>query len=669
MMKTQNAMTVHGRLSRLLRGLVTVAGVGVGAASLLGFLGPFHWLLDLFSHFRVQYFCGLVVVALCHLIPGMRRSAAIFGVLAAVNLAVILPLYFDRSPVPVSAGRSIRAMLMNVNTQLGNPASVANALRQSNPDIVVLEEVNTRWLNDLAPVLAVYQYSKQEPRADNFGIALYSKFPIAQSRVEFIGDAGVPSIMAEIETPQGPCTVLATHPLPPVGREYSRLRNSQLAQLPRWVHRASSPLILLGDLNTTPWSSHFQQLLNDSGLRDSLQGRGVRPTWPTRNPLLLIPIDHCLYSTGIGIVERQTGPHVGSDHFPVIVDFVIGPERVITEHPSAAENEQVTFYPSYGYQEGDAWVIPLRLWVHERRSMLEMGISQLAKNMGDLEPAEMDNFRARIRDFVEDSESREAVTFQFDNDPAHHEYGCPADFPKTGLNGLVENGVIRIPLTAAQELLRRQGSRNGWLTYHATSKGHAGTGRVQLIEPTGLSVISDIDDTIKITEIYAGKKTVVRNTFFRGFTAVPHMAEMYQGWKGAAFHYVSGGPWQLYGPLSQFLISEQGGFPEGTFHMRQVRKNPLSANTWEDLGELVTNDNATFDHKVAQIREIMCRFPLRKFVLIGDSGEMDPEVYRKIQQAFPDQVQEIRIRDVVHDRVKKPGRLEGMTVIEAVTDY
>ena len=48
---------------------------------------------------------------------------------------------------------------------------------------------------------------------------------------------------------------------------------------------------------------------------------------------------------------------------------------------------------------------------------------------------------------------------------------------------------------------------------------------------------------------------------------------------------------------------------------------------------------------------------------------MDPDVYRNIQQAFPDQVQEIRIRDVGNDHVKNPGRLEGMTVIEAVTDY
>jgi phosphatidate phosphatase APP1 len=100
--------------------------------------------------------------------------------------------------------------------------------------------------------------------------------------------------------------------------------------------------------------------------------------------------------------------------------------------------------------------------------------------------------------------------------------------------------------------------------------------------------------------------------------------------------------------------------------MKQVSKNLLSADTWEDLKELVTNENVTFEQKVSQISEIMQRFPERKFILVGDSGEKDPEVYREIKKKFPNQVQEIKIRDVVNDREKNKSRLEGMTIIEAV---
>ncbi|HKV08553.1 MAG TPA: App1 family protein [Thermoanaerobaculia bacterium] len=329
---------------------------------------------------------------------------------------------------------------------------------------------------------------------------------------------------------------------------------------------------------------------------------------------------------------------------------------------------QATFYSTYGFEEGDNWVIPMRVWVHGRHILADAAVKKVSASMGTLFPGEADHFRSRIEYFVVDSESGKEVTLKFDKDPEDQEYrvqGAGGRFPETDLNGLIE-GKIEISRARAKELLRRQGSENGWLTYRATSKGHTGTGRVRLVGPTGLSVISDIDDTIKVTEILAGPKTVVRNTFFRKFAGAPEMATMYKQWEGASFHYVSGGPWQLYGPLSEFLFSEEGGFPEGSFHMKNVRKNLWSLNTWEDLEQLVANENHTFDLKVEHISEIMKNFPDRKFILIGDSGEKDPDVYREIKTLFPRQVQEIRIRDVKNDKEKNPSRLEGMTILQAV---
>lgn len=352
--------------------------------------------------------------------------------------------------------------------------------------------------------------------------------------------------------------------------------------------------------------------------------------------------------------------------------FIVVSYSNVLDNAYAAEEERVTFYPTYGYKKGDNWVIPMRVWVHEHHSLakkLEKPIANVAASMGNLDREEISNFRSRIQDFAADSESHEVVTFEFDNDPEDQQYRVQdnhGSFPRTDQNGLLE-GVIKIPITKAKDLLSRQGSQNAWLTYHATSKEHSGIGRAQLIETNGLSVVSDIDDTIKITEIPAGAKVVVRNTFFRNFMAAPNMAKIYQTWNGASFHYVSGGPWQLYGPLSEFLYSEQGGFPEGSFHMKNVRKNLLSASSWKDLKELTSNENFTFDQKISQISEIMQRFPERKFILVGDSGEKDPEVYREIKKKFGTQVQEIRIRDVVNDREKNKSRLEGMTIIQAPT--
>ena len=93
--------------------------------------------------------------------------------------------------------------------------------------------------------------------------------------------------------------------------------------------------------------------------------------------------------------------------------------------------------------------------------------------------------------------------------------------------------------------------------------------------------------------------------------------------------------------------------------MKSVQKNLFSQSSWKDLTDLITNSEQTFDHKVAQISLIMMRFPRRRFILVGDSGEKDPEVYREIQAKFPEQVQEIWIRDIVNDRERNMTDLPG----------
>jgi len=291
------------------------------SATLFGFLGRFSWFLDLFSHFRVQYLLGLVILGALLFWGRRRRTAATFLAFACVNLVLVLPLYFGRQNTPPGA-TSLRAMLLNVNTRLGDPERVKDVISNANPDILVLEEISSRWVSDLAWLTNSLPYSVIQPREDNFGIGLFSKLPLAESEIAYIGNAEVPSILATISTGKTNLRLIATHPLPPGGREYSQRRNEQLDRLPDYI-RSSLPVMLLGDLNVTPWNYHFHRLLKRTGLKNSAQGFGIQPTWPNYNPLLRIPIDHCLHSPDINIVDRRIGSDVSSDHYPVIVDFVI----------------------------------------------------------------------------------------------------------------------------------------------------------------------------------------------------------------------------------------------------------------------------------------------------------------------------------------------------------
>ena len=297
------------------------AGCFVFMATLLGFLGRLHWTLDLFSHFRVQYMqLGLILIGIALWRRQNKRAGALI-LLACINYAFVLPLYFEK-PAPATE-KPARAMLMNLYAGNGNTEQVLEAIRNADPDILLLEEVTPRWATELAVLKTDYPHRIAEPQEGCFGIMLLSKYPLEHGKMVEIGTAGVPSIIADVYLPQGTVSIIGTHPLPPVGAEYSKHRNNQLAELPCIVKKQPYPVLLIGDLNTSPWSPHFTQLVHDSELKNSMKGFGFQPTWPSNNRLLRIPLDHLLHSPEITIHNRVVAGDVGSDHFPLIVDFSV----------------------------------------------------------------------------------------------------------------------------------------------------------------------------------------------------------------------------------------------------------------------------------------------------------------------------------------------------------
>jgi hypothetical protein len=321
---------------------------------------------------------------------------------------------------------------------------------------------------------------------------------------------------------------------------------------------------------------------------------------------------------------------------------------------------QATIYETYGYMQDGRWIIPMRGRVHQNRILSAELLAGPTAKLIRCDGHNLGNLKSRVQDFTDDSRSGQVVVIQFDRDPEAKTY----TFPRSDLNGLIELN-IELSEERARGLLDAQGASQ-WLTFKVVSDDHSGAGQVRLIEPAGLSVISDIDDTIKVTIVPGDKDAVLRRTLCEDFQHVPEMAQKFRDvWGNAAFHYVSGGPWQLYRSLYDFLIKGAGGFPAGSFHLNYYPKNFLAEDTREILIDSITGSlGRTFDHKVEQIRRLMTKFAGRRFILVGDSGEVDPEVYRHIKGEFQEQVQEIWIRDVLNDAEVNSYRLDGMNVIK-----
>lgn len=303
---------------------ITLAGGAVAAVSLAGCLGRAGFVLELLTHFRVQYSAALALAALALLALRAPRRAAVLTLAFTANAAVVAPLYLAAPREPASSDTPLRAMLLNLQASNTRYADVLSAVRANDPDVLVLLEVTPTWGRELRPLDAQLPHALIEPRRDAFGIAVMSKLPVIGAEVVRLGMRDdVPSIVARYAIGERTLAVVATHPPPPLTSRSSAVRDAQLRAVAELVRALDDAVIVLGDLNVSPWSHAFADLIRRSGLEHASRGRGVHATWPTGSLLLRIPIDHCMHSRDIAVRALRVGDAVGSDHYPLIVDLAL----------------------------------------------------------------------------------------------------------------------------------------------------------------------------------------------------------------------------------------------------------------------------------------------------------------------------------------------------------
>lgn len=182
---------------------------------------------------------------------------------------------------------------------------------------------------------------------------------------------------------------------------------------------------------------------------------------------------------------------------------------------------------------------------------------------------------------------------------------------------------------------------NGQLSYQALlppRQVQPFTGTVLLLARQGRSIISDIDDTVKITHVLDRRK-MLEATFVKPFEAVPGMSRLYQTWasEGAGLHFLSSSPWHLYAPLAAFL--QEAGFPPATLTLKKARLTDTS------IQYLFADPTK---NKPPEIEDRLKAYPERTFVLIGDSGEKDPEIYADFLRRYPQRIERVFIRNVTN---------------------
>jgi endonuclease/exonuclease/phosphatase (EEP) superfamily protein YafD len=295
--------------------LAAVAGAVVTAAALLdgrAFPG------ELLALFRAQWFVAGVALAAVAAAVGRRRIAFAALALAAVNALALLPGVLAPSrPDPERA----QLRLLLANTWLANQEHdrLLELVRRERPEAVGVTELTREWHAALAGGLPEYRHRVVRAQPGAYGIGIYSRVPLERAAIVFPA-RGWPAVARATVRGRGLEVELFVVHGPSAIRPGAAERHREFMRgLGALAREAGGRALVCGDLNAAPWTDGFGELRRLGGLERDDPWQPLEYTWPAWNRLLRIPIDQCLAGDGLAVAS-QTGPAVGSDHFPLLVE-------------------------------------------------------------------------------------------------------------------------------------------------------------------------------------------------------------------------------------------------------------------------------------------------------------------------------------------------------------
>lgn len=323
----------RSRPRALLERLVFLTAAGAVFASLGAAFAENHWTLELMTHFKAQLAVGVVLVASLALYLRLYPMVAVCVLVFAFNAAHLLPYLMPQPKAAVAKVDSWRFLSANVSYRNRDFDALRRLVEELRPDVIGLVEINSSWAGQLEALYSDYPYRIVRPEEGAYGLALLSRVPLSEPAENPYRRDGINvSIMATVALGEEPVHVMLVHVRAPTSPAAAALRNAQLADLSAMIRaNGDRNQVLIGDLNVTPWSPYFALVEADAGLVNAARGNGYLGTWPTSPAFLRIPIDYCLLSNDLEAAGIRTGPDIGSDHLPLIIDvFPAGVTRQST---------------------------------------------------------------------------------------------------------------------------------------------------------------------------------------------------------------------------------------------------------------------------------------------------------------------------------------------------
>lgn len=336
--------------------ILTVLGTAMIAATLLPLAKLDDWWIRIFDFPRLQIGAISALVLLLTLLVRAESSVLqnlwLCG-LAACSLYQAYCMYpytwlhakqvqDSRNANPTS---TLGVLCANVLMSNRNAPGLLRLIEENDPDLIVMAETDTWWLEALKPLMQTHPHHVLQPQDNTYGMLVFSRLELGDARVRFLVEEDVPSVHARLRLRSGQDVVLrCLHPRPPAPGESDSAtdRDAELLLVGKEIQALEVPAVVCGDLNDVAWSRTNDLFCAISGLLDPRIGRGFFHTFNSKWPLLRFPLDHVFHTAHFRLVDFRRLPHWGSDHYPVFIKLSFEPDAEAEQDaPQADAHEEV----------------------------------------------------------------------------------------------------------------------------------------------------------------------------------------------------------------------------------------------------------------------------------------------------------------------------------------
>jgi endonuclease/exonuclease/phosphatase (EEP) superfamily protein YafD len=293
--------------------------ISTALASNAGLLADIVPQLDLLVHFQVQY-AWVLAACLAYFLLRRKLGWTLLAV-AALSLPVIriAPWYMSNPALDHQKTQQVQTTLAllscNVRYTNNDYLRLLELIQATDADVVVVQETTPAWALALAPLNSMYPYRISHPASGPRGMVLLSKLPLLRSKVEVHATTQHCVLAGWIELDGQEVLIIAAHPFRPGLRHGPTLLAKELQMAVGLANNDTQNVILIGDLNTTMWSSTYTRFVQKYRLSNLRRGLGIHASWSRVIPWLsAIPIDHCLIGKNLHGVSFDLLPIAGSDH-------------------------------------------------------------------------------------------------------------------------------------------------------------------------------------------------------------------------------------------------------------------------------------------------------------------------------------------------------------------